>query len=215
MSQRMLADIEAHFNDTLAATGLGALSPSVRAAMASVDRGFFIEGDGSREAYRDSALPIGSGQTISQPFIVALMTQLLMPRPYQRILEVGTGSGYQTAVLAQLVSEVFSLEIIDVLASSARQRMAQLGYARVSIRCADGYQGWHEKAPFDSIIITAAINEIPGKLLGQLREGGRMVLPLGKPGGAQQLVLVEKPLAAPVSVRPILPVRFVPFTRSH
>lgn len=215
MSQRMLADIDSHFLDTWSMTGMDSLSAQVRAAIEAVDRSDFVPKARVADAYRDSPLPIGDGQTISQPFIVALMTQLLAIKPEGRVLEVGTGSGYQTAILAQLAGEVFSLEIIDTLAAAAIHRLQDLGYDRVSVRCSDGYRGWQEKAPFDGILVTAAINEIPAGLLDQLHHGGRMVLPLGKPGGSQQLTVVEKYYGGGLSCQPILPVRFVPFTRAH
>jgi protein-L-isoaspartate(D-aspartate) O-methyltransferase len=215
MSQRMLADIDSHFHDTCLMTGMDSLSMPVRAAMEAVDRCDFVPVASIGSAYRDSPLPIGDGQTISQPFIVALMTQLLATKPGDRVLEVGTGSGYQAAVLAQLVAEVFSLEIIDTLARAVAQRLQQLGYGRISVRCADGYRGWQEMAPFDNILVTAAINEVPLSLLDQLRDGGRMVLPLANPGGGQQLTVVHKHLGGALSHHTILPVRFVPFTRAH
>ena len=215
MSQRMLADIDSHFRDTCLTTGMDSLSMPVRAAMEIVDRCDFVPVASIGSAYRDLPLPIGDGQTISQPFIVALMTQLLATKPGDRVLEIGTGSGYQTAVLGQLVAEVFSLEIIDTLASAAAQRLQKLGYGRISVKCSDGYQGWQEKAPFDCVVVTAAINEVPTSLLKQLRHGGRMVLPLGKPGGSQQLTVIEKHQGGMLSQQAILPVRFVPFTRAH
>jgi protein-L-isoaspartate(D-aspartate) O-methyltransferase len=215
MSQRMLADIDSHFRDTCLTTGMDSLSMPVRAAMEIVDRCDFVPVASIGSAYRDSPLPIGDGQTISQPFIVALMTQLLATKPGDRVLEIGTGSGYQAAVLAQLVTKVFTLEIIDTLAHAVAQRLQQLGYGRISVKCADGYRGWQEVAPFDNILVTAAINEVPLSLLDQLREGGRMVLPLGNPGGGQQLTVVHKQLGGSLSHQAILPVRFVPFTRAH
>lgn len=213
-SQQMLADIDAHFLDTSKMTGIDALSPAVRAAIETVNRGDFVPDGSIASAEGDFPLPIGQGQTISQPFIVALMTELIQPKPADRVLEIGTGSAYQAALLGQLVSEVFSLEIIASLAEQARQRLKQLAYTNVSVRCADGYEGWHEQAPFDSILVTAAIDEIPAELLAQLAEGGRLVLPLGKPGGDQQLVLVNKQSGGEITRRNVLPVRFVAFTRS-
>jgi protein-L-isoaspartate(D-aspartate) O-methyltransferase len=211
----MLADIEAHYQDTYRFTGMSVLSEDVRMAMESVDRSLFVPQDQAMQAHQDSALSIGHGQTISQPFIVALMTQLLSPQSYHSVLEIGTGSGYQAAVLSRLVAQVYSVEIIGTLAIQAAENLSRNGFNNVHIDVGDGYDGWVEKEPFDSILITAAIPEIPDPLFNQLREGGRMVLPLGSSSGIQQLVVVEKTIDGTQDVRQVLPVNFVPFTRAH
>jgi protein-L-isoaspartate(D-aspartate) O-methyltransferase len=165
-------------------------------------------------AYENRPLPIGEGQTISQPYIVALMTDLLDPKPTDRVLEVGTGSGYQAAVLAELVGKVYTIEIVEPLAKRARQILEQLGYSNVETRIGDGYNGWPEAAPFDSIIVTAAPAEIPRALIDQLRPGGRMVIPVGGSRDVQDLLLVEKRADGTAVTKRTLTVRFVPLTRS-
>lgn len=215
MSQAMLAAIAAHYRDMYPYTGLPELPERVRQAMAQVDRSVFIPRSQSHLADQDCALPISCGQTISQPFVVALMTQLLGCQPYHTVLEIGTGSGYQAAVLSRLVAKVYSIEIIPELASSAAQRLQQQGFTNVDVQCADGYFGWREHAPFDGIIITAAIENLPLALLEQLRPGGRIVAPLGNAQGIQQLIVAEKQPGAGLDIRTILPVNFVPFTRAH
>lgn len=163
-------------------------------------------------AYEDRPLPIGYGQTISQPYIVAKMTELLEPKKEDRALEIGTGSGYQAAVLSPLVAEVYTMEIIEPLGTAARERLAALGYKNVEVRIGDGYYGWPEKAPFDCIIVTAAANHIPPPLVEQLKPGGRMVIPVGNPFQTQTLVLVSKGRKGPrdIQVRSLMPVAFVP-----
>ena len=163
-------------------------------------------------AYEDRPLPIGYGQTISQPYIVAKMTELLEPKKEDRALEIGTGSGYQAAVLSPLVAEVYTMEIIEPLGIAARERLAALGYKNVEVRIGDGYYGWPEKAPFDCIIVTAAANHIPPPLVEQLKPGGRMVIPVGNPFQTQTLVLVSKGRKGPrdIQVRSLMPVAFVP-----
>jgi protein-L-isoaspartate(D-aspartate) O-methyltransferase len=168
--------------------------------------------DQVRHAHEDRPLPIGFGQTISQPFIVAAMTELLELRRGERVLEVGTGSGYQAAILAQLETKVFTIEIVPELGEAARQRFERLGYRNVAARVGDGYDGWPEQAPFDAIIVTAASNHIPPPLLAQLKANGRLVIPLGNPFGAQQLLVVRKDAAGRTTTRKVLPVRFVPLT---
>lgn len=162
-------------------------------------------------AYDDRPLPIGYGQTISQPYIVARMTELLEPKAGQRVLEIGTGSGYQAAVLSPLVSRVYTIEIVEPLGNAARQRLADLGYKNVEVRVGDGYFGWPEQAPFDGIIVTAAANHIPPPLIEQLKPGGRMVIPLGNPFQIQTLMLVSKGSKGPrdLQVRSLMPVTFV------
>jgi protein-L-isoaspartate(D-aspartate) O-methyltransferase len=166
-------------------------------------------------AYENQPLPIGEGQTISQPFVVALMTDLLDPKPGHRVLEVGTGSGYQAAVLAHLVAKVYTIEIVEPLGKRATQLLGQLGYRNVAVRIGDGYNGWPDAAPFDSIIVTAAPAEIPKPLIDQLKPGGRMVIPAGGAYGSQYLLMVDKQPDGSITTRRTLPVRFVPFTRDR
>lgn len=186
--------------------------PATLAAMRKVPRHLFVPAEFRREAYNDHPLPIGHDQTISQPYIVACMTEQIAPTRETRVLEIGTGSGYQAAVLAEICAEVFTIEIIPELASQAATVLRQLGYKNVHTRTGDGWIGWPEAAPFDAIIVTAAAETIPPPLLAQLKDGGRMIIPLGPRAGAQDLVLVTKP-DGKVHTRPLIPVRFVPFVR--
>jgi len=207
---RMVSEVEAMYADTRAETGLAAMSPAVRAAMGKVERHRLVA-DGHRgAAYRNHPLPIGSGQTISQPYIVALSTDLLNLGPTDFVLEIGTGSGYQAAVLAEIASRVFSIEIIEVLGKQAAERLKTLGYKNIEVRIGDGYQGWPEKAPFDAILVTAAAPQVPPALVAQLKPGGRMVIPVGSSGGIQYLMLIEKRADGGINERRVLPVRFVP-----
>jgi len=183
------------------------------AAMRAVPRHEFVPPDQRPYAYHDTPLPIGHDQTISQPVVVALMTQLVRPRPGMRVLEVGTGSGYQAAVLAETGARVWTIEIFRVLAEEARGRLARLGYRGVTVRHGDGYAGWPEEAPFDAIVVTAGADSIPPALIEQLAPGGRLVMPVGDPRFDQELVLVEKDAGGRVASRRILPVRFVPLLR--
>lgn len=183
----------------------------VLTAMGRVPRHLFVEPALERFAYEDRPLSIGAGQTISQPYIVALMTQLLQVQPSYRILEVGTGSGYQAAVLAEMAAEVYTVEIIPSLAEGARARLEALGYRNVRVRQGDGYEGWPEFAPFDGIVVTAGAPQIPPPLIEQLREGGRMAIPVGMAGGTQDLILGEK-RGGKLQTRSIAPVLFVPLT---
>jgi protein-L-isoaspartate(D-aspartate) O-methyltransferase len=178
--------------------------------MGKVPRHLFVPPDQRPWAYNDYPLPIGAGQTISQPYIVALMTQLARPAKGARALDVGTGSGYQAAVLAELVDRVYSIEILCSLADSARGRLKSLGYWNVEVRCGDGYRGWPERAPFDVILVAAAPDHVPEPLVQQLAPGGRMVLPVGK--ADQELVIIEKAKDGKIRRRNVLPVRFVPMT---
>jgi len=205
----MLEAIAADAAATAEYTGHRLLDVRVMAAMAKVPRHEFVPPDEAGYAYVNEALPIGYGQTISQPFIVALMTDLLEPRPEHRISEIGTGSGYQAAVLAELAGHVYTIEAIPELAEEASARLSRLGYRNVSVRAGDGNDGWPEHAPFDGVIVTAAAAEIPHPLLQQLRPGGRLVIPIGPPRN-QELTLVEKSAAGEVSERVVLPVAFVP-----
>jgi protein-L-isoaspartate(D-aspartate) O-methyltransferase len=205
----MLADIRAETAATRWMTGVSEITPRVMEAMARVPRDAFV-GDPHAAAYANRPLPIGHGQTISQPFIVALMTELLAPRPHQRILEIGTGSGYQAAVLAGLCRKVYSVESVTALATAARERQRRLGFANVMTRTGNGCRGWPEEAPFDGIIVTAAAAAIPGALLDQLAPGGRLVIPVGGPGLPQVLQLVCKDDAGRTTVDDVLGVAFVP-----
>jgi protein-L-isoaspartate(D-aspartate) O-methyltransferase len=183
------------------------------AAMRTVPRHEFVPADQRAYAYLDVPLPIGYDQTISQPAVVALMTELIAPRPGKRVLEVGTGSGYQAAVLAEAGCRVWSIEIFGALAKEARDRLARLGYSRVEVRHGDGYAGWPEEAPFDAILVTAAADSIPPALLDQLGPGGRLVMPVGNQASEQELVLVQKDATGRLGSRQLLPVRFVPLLR--
>jgi len=193
-------------------TGKAAIDERVLAAMDKVPRHRFVPPGEVRAAYANRPLAIGHGQTISQPFIVALMTELLDLQPTDRVLEVGTGSGYQTAVLAELASEVCSIEVIAELAAGAAAMLAQQGYGKVALRTGDGGLGWPERAPFDAIIVTAAAQEVPPALTEQLRAGGRMVIPVGPPHDDQELLLITKDAAGTLARRTVLPVAFVPLT---
>jgi protein-L-isoaspartate(D-aspartate) O-methyltransferase len=210
--QRMVRDIERTQLMVNAETGQPALSAAVITAMGKVARHRFVPGDLQARAYDNRPLPIGLGQTISQPYIVALMTDLLRVKAGDRVLELGTGSGYQAAVLAELGCEVYTIEIIEPLARQAAERLAQLGYQQVQVKIADGYFGWPEHAPFDSIIVTAAADKIPPPLVNQLKVGGRIVIPVESGFLTQTLTVVEKRLDGSVTTRQILPVRFVPLT---
>lgn len=184
------------------------------AALRTVPRHRFVPADVAPSAYIDSPLPIGHGQTISQPLIVAFMTETAGITRESRVLEIGTGSGYQAAVAAELSDHVYSIEIVPALAERARAALRATGYERVSLRTGDGYHGWPEEAPFDVIIVTAAAETIPPPLIAQLKEGGRMVIPVGPQFGAQNLVLLTKERGK-VRTRTLMPVRFVPFTRAR
>ncbi|CAN5760013.1 protein-L-isoaspartate(D-aspartate) O-methyltransferase [soil metagenome] len=183
------------------------------AAMRAVPRHEFVPADQRLYAYENAPLPIGHGQTISQPVVVALMTQLVRPRAGMRVLEVGTGSGYQAAVLARTGARVWTIEIFRVLAEEAGARLARLGYRNVAVRHGDGYAGWPEAAPFDAIVVTAGADSIPPALIEQLAPGGRLVMPVGDPLLDQELVLVEKDEAGRTVSRRLVPVRFVPLLR--
>ncbi len=182
----------------------------VLAAMAKVPRHEFVPESLRDQAYDDRPLPIGHDQTISQPYIVAFMTERLRPDKADRVLEIGTGSGYQAAVLAELVAEVYSIEIVDPLARQARATLERLGYRNIHLKSGDGYQGWKEHAPFDAIIVTCAPDHVPQPLVDQLKEGGRMIVPVGESYN-QELVLLEK-RAGELQRHAVLPVRFVPMT---
>jgi len=188
----------------------GINDPRVLQALRDVKRHLFVPPDEITSAYEDHPLPIGHGQTISQPYIVALMTESIEPKASDRVLEIGTGSGYQAAVLSRLVKEVYSIEIVEDLGREAAQRLKNLGYDNVTVRVGDGYKGWPEKAPFDAIVVTAAPPEIPKALVEQLAEGGRMVVPVGT--AFQELLLIEKK-GGEITKRVITAVRFVPMVK--
>lgn len=192
-----------------------ALNVRVMKVMQRVPRHEFVPSDQRRNAYHNRPLPIGFGQTISQPYIVALMTDLIQVQPGHLILEVGTGSAYQAAVLAEMGAEVYTIEIIKPLASQAKSKIARLGYKNVRVIHGDGYYGLHKYAPFDAIVVTAAASHVPPPLVQQLKPGGRMIIPVGSRFTVQQLLLVEKSKQGTVSTRQILPVMFVPLTGKH
>lgn len=188
------------------------VDPRVLEVMGQVARDRFVPDSARKHAYEDHPLPIGLGQTISQPYIVALMTQVARPTPSDRALEVGVGSGYQTAVLAKLCKQVYGIEILEPLATAATERLAKLGYKNVTVRCGNGYQGWAEHAPFDVILVTAAPERVPQPLIDQLAPGGRLVIPVGSYDYAQELMLIEKRPDGSLRRSNIAPVRFVPMT---
>jgi protein-L-isoaspartate(D-aspartate) O-methyltransferase len=198
------------YRETRAETGLGALSPAVRAALGKVERHRLVPPAQVAAAYRNHPLPIGAGQTISQPYIVALSADLLAPKPGDVVLEVGTGSGYQAAVLAEIVKQLYSIELIESLGRSAAARLSELGYRNVEVRIGDGYAGWPEKAPFDGIVVTAAAPQVPPALVAQLKPGARMVIPVGGTGDVQYLKVLVKRADGGYDEKRVLPVRFVP-----
>ncbi|HEU0222914.1 MAG TPA: protein-L-isoaspartate(D-aspartate) O-methyltransferase [Paracoccaceae bacterium] len=210
----MVATIEAHAAQVSDLLGEEGLSPAVLEVMRRTERHLFVPEPLRHLAYADRPVQIGYGQTISQPFIVALMTHLLAPEPDDVVLEIGTGSGYQAGVLSPLVARVCTIEIIPGLAEAAIARLAELGYRNVETRIGDGYHGWPECGPFDGILVTAAADHVPPPLVQQLKPGGRMVIPVGGPFAVQFLTLVEKNASGEVRSRQLLPVRFVPFTRA-
>jgi protein-L-isoaspartate(D-aspartate) O-methyltransferase len=193
----------------------GVSDARVLAAMREVPRHLFVAARDRANAYGDAPLGLDHGQTISQPYIVALMTELGRPRSADRALEIGTGSGYQAAVLSRLVAHVFSVELIGALADTARERLAALGYRNVTVRQGDGYLGWPDQAPFDIIVVTAAPDDIPPALVSQLRPGGRLVIPVGPVGAVQDLVVAEKNDAGAITKRSTIPVRFVPMVKGR
>ena len=210
---RLLREIAADAHLTSRETGRTTFDARVMNALRTVPRHLFVPENLRSAAYANRPLPIGHGQTISQPYIVALMTDLLRVKPTDVVLEVGTGSGYQAAVLSPLVKQVHTVEIIAPLAQQATTRLRTLGYDNVIVRHADGYNGWKEVGPFDSIIVTAAATHIPPPLIQQLKPGGRMIIPVGGPFATQSLMMVEKTAAGKVRTRSMLPVVFVPLTR--
>jgi len=208
-------EIAALARDTARETGRPAFDPRVMSVLATVPRHQFVPAGEVRAAYRNRPLPIGYGQTISQPYIVALMTDLMHVQAHHVVLEIGTGSGYQAAILAELGATVCSVEIVEPLAREAAERLRTLGYAKVRTRAGDGYYGWEDCGPFDAIIVTAAASHVPPSLVRQLKPGGRMVIPVGPPFHAQHLMLVEKRTDGTIQTRQILTVAFVPLTGKH
>jgi protein-L-isoaspartate(D-aspartate) O-methyltransferase len=212
--QKLISEIERDTWETRHYTGREQLAAGVIEAMRSVDRALFVPEGSTLYAWENRPLSIGYGQTISQPFIVALMTDLLDVEPDHKVLELGTGSAYQAAVLSGLVAEVYTIEIVPELAASAAERLERLGYDNVRVRAGDGWHGWPEAAPFDRIIVTAVAEEVPPRLIEQLAPGGRIVMPVGPYYGAQNLTVIEKTDEG-VKSREVLPVQFVPLTRSE
>lgn len=213
-SQKLVDEIQLEAKLTENYTGFSTFSSKVVGALASTPRQEFVAGDQQELAYINAPLSIGHGQTISQPYIVALMTELLDTDISHRVLEIGTGCGYQTAVLSPLVDHVFSIEIIEELALKAEKRLRKLNYSNVDIRIGDGYLGWEEQAPFDGIVVTAAASSIPPALIEQLQPDGRLVIPVGHPHGRQDLKLIRKTADNRIEEKSILPVAFVPLTRN-
>ncbi|MCY4095316.1 MAG: protein-L-isoaspartate(D-aspartate) O-methyltransferase [Gammaproteobacteria bacterium] len=211
-TETMLREIATMTRFSVDYTGISNINPSVVTALRSVDRSEFVPVEQRRFAFANQPLEIGHGQTISQPFIVALMTHVLELEPTDSVLEIGTGSGYQAAILGELVDKVYTIEIVEPLAREAETRLLRLGYDNVFVRLGDGWFGWPENAPFDKIMVTAVAPKLPPELISQLKEGGKMVLPVGDYDGYQELVLVEKASETELNRRVILPVRFVPMT---
>jgi len=207
---RLVAEVDAMYAATKLETGLAAMSPQVRSALGKVERHRFVPAGQQSLAYRNHPLPIGSGQTISQPYIVALSTDLVLPQAGQRVLEIGTGSGYQAAMLAEIVGRVYSIELVESLGRAAADKLAAAGYSNVEVRIGDGYAGWPEQAPFDAIVVTAAAPKVPQALVEQLKPGGRMVIPVGASQEAQQLLVIVKRADGTVERKSVLAVRFVP-----
>jgi len=210
MVEEILRDVE----QTSAYTGRPGLDDRVMDAMRMVPRHEFVPTEfRGAAAYRNRPLPIGNGQTISQPYIVALMSDLASVTPDSIVLEIGTGSGYQAAVLAEIVAHVYTIEIVEPLGRRAMETLERLGYTNVSVRIGDGYRGWPEHAPFDAIVVTAAPEQVPEPLIQQLKPGGRLVIPVGSRGQTQSLQVLEKMTSGEIQTTDVLPVRFVPFTR--
>ena len=213
--QKMVNEIEADVELTSSQIKKRSLSRRVMDAMGKVERHEFVPDHLRQSAYQNRPLPIGYGQTISQPYIVALMTDLIEIKDGERVLEVGAGSGYQAAILAECGAVVDTMEIIPELAELAEKRLKRLGYSGIEVRVGDGYYGWPEHAPYDAIIVTAAASHVPPPLLAQLKPGGKMVIPVGGPFMTQHLMLVEKNPDGKITTRQILPVLFVPLTGGH
>ncbi len=213
--QQMVDEIASVARSAASESGKPTISAGVVAVLNKVSRHRFVPPEQERAAYENRPLPIGYGQTISQPYIVALMTDLMRVEPHHVVLEIGTGSGYQAAILAELARNVCTIEIVEPLAVEADRRLRQEGYARVRTKVGDGYYGWEECGPFDAIIVTAAASHVPPPLIRQLKTGGRMVIPVGTAFLTQQLMLVDKNADGTIVTRQVLPVRFVPLTGGH
>jgi len=213
--QNLVDIIEQDVRDTSLYLDKEALDPRVMKAMGKVPRHEFVPAIQRHRAYTNRPLPIGYGQTISQPYIVALMSDLIKPQADDKVLELGTGSGYQAAILAELTGQVYSIEIIEALGKQADERLSRLGYDNITLRIGDGYYGWEEHAPFDAIVVTAAASHVPPPLVAQLKPGGLMIIPVGSRFLTQQLVLIEKQPGGQLITRQILPVKFVPLTGEH
>ncbi len=213
--QHMVQLIEDDVKRTSVYLDKESLDPKVMQAINKVPRHKFVPEHRREDAYENNPLPIGHGQTISQPYIVAIMTDLLKLSATDKVLEIGTGSGYQAAILAELVKEVYSIEIVEPLGLKAAQLFKQLGYSNINAKVGDGYYGWEEHAPFDAIIVTAAASHIPHPLIQQLKPGGHMMIPVGSNFLTQQLLLIHKAADGHITTRQILPVRFVPLTGEH
>ncbi|PUB78245.1 MAG: protein-L-isoaspartate O-methyltransferase [gamma proteobacterium symbiont of Ctena orbiculata] len=211
----MVRLIEQDVRETSSYLDKGQLDSGIMKVLAEVPRHQFVPADIRGRAYENRPLPIGYGQTISQPYIVAIMTDLIAPKPGHKALEIGTGSGYQAAVLSRLVERIYTMEIVEPLGNQATERLKRLGYDNIEVAVADGYYGWKEHAPFDIIIVTAAASHIPPPLIEQLKPGGKMIIPVGSRFMTQQLLLVDKDAENEITVRQILPVRFVPLTGEH
>lgn len=213
--RRLLDQIEVEVRETEGFTGRKKLSSQVMAAMVRVPRHKFVPPDNAYAAYANRPQPIGFGQTISQPYMVAVMTDLLDLKPDDRVLEIGAGCGYQTAVLAEIAAQVYSVEKVAELAEGARRRLQKLGYDNIEIRTGDGYRGWPEQAPFDAIIVTAAAAGVPPDLIEQLKSGGRMVIPIGEPYSTQILKVGIKAADGSAVFKSTLPVAFVPLIENN
>ncbi len=213
--QRLLDEIESEYRFTCTMTGKKSLDPKVKTALSNVPRDKFVPKDLTDLAFYNGPLAIGYGQTISQPYIVALMTDLLELEADHTVLEIGTGSGYQAAILSQLCKQVYSIEYLPELAEIARDRLQKLGFNNVETKAGNGYEGWPEHAPYDGIIVTAAATHIPQALIEQLKPGGRLVIPVGEPYLHQELELVEKTEDGEINIKEVLGVSFVPFRGEH
>lgn len=211
----LVAEINALAREIQSETGQDAFSNKVMAAIGKVPRHRFVPPEVVRYAYRNRPLPIGYGQTISQPFLVAYMTELLQVGKGSKVLEIGTGSGYQAAILGELVKEVYTIEIVEPLAARATKTLKVNGYTNIEVKAGDGYYGWEQHAPFDAIIVTAVASHVPSPLIQQLKHDGRMLIPLGSSFMPQHLVLVEKDMQGRVRTRELLPVQFVPLVGGH
>ncbi len=210
--EKMIEEVEATISNTASYTGITRLSLKILKALEQVPRHLFVLPGDENYAYLNAPLSIGEGQTISQPFIVALMTELLDLQPEDNVLEIGTGSGYQAAILSQLAQKVYTIEVVDSLAQAAQKKLNKLGYGNIHVLKGDGRQGWAAHAPYNKIIVTAASENVPPKLLEQLSSNGTIVIPLGKPKDEQFLTLIYKDKEGNITQRTILSVRFVPFT---